>query len=86
MSEEFICRMCSHIGPLELNKKGKRSIEIVLWLLLIVPGLIYSIWRRTGRWFTCPDCGSHHLVPLRSPLGWEALVQKEVISTLSRWH
>lgn len=77
LSEEFICRMCRHIGPLELNKKGKLSIETILWVLFLIPGLVYSIWRRTGRWFACPDGGSYHLVPLRSPMGRDALAKKE---------
>ena len=77
MSEDFICRKCFHIGPRELNKKGKLSIEIILWLLFILPGLIYSIWRRTGRFFACKECGTHHIVPLNSPLGREAQAGKE---------
>ena len=76
MSEDFICRKCGHIGPHELNKKGKLSIEIILWLLFILPGLIYSIWRRSGRFFACKKCGTHHIVPLNSPLGKEALAGK----------
>jgi len=76
MSEDYICRKCFHIGPRELNKKGKLSIEIILWLLFIIPGLIYSIWRRKGRWFACQACGTHHIVPLSSPLGREALKGK----------
>jgi predicted RNA-binding Zn-ribbon protein involved in translation (DUF1610 family) len=76
MTETFICRKCGHIGPRELNKKGKLSIEIILWLLFILPGLIYSIWRRTGRFFACKECGTHHIVPLKSPLGKEALAGK----------
>jgi hypothetical protein len=71
MPEPFICRKCGHIGPQELIRKGKLSIEIILWLLFIVPGLIYSIWRRTGRYFACKQCGTHHIVPLESPLGKE---------------
>jgi hypothetical protein len=81
MSEDFICRLCGHIGPRELNKKGKLSIEIILWLLLILPGLIYSIWRRTGRFFACKECGTHHIVPLSSPLGREALAGKQRSTT-----
>ena len=65
-----------HIGPLELNKKGTLFIEIILWLLFIIPGLMYSIWRRTGRWFACKECGTHHIVPLSSPLGRDVLAKK----------
>jgi len=76
MTETFICRKCGQIGPHELNKKGKLSTEIILWLLFILPGLIYSIWRRTGRYFACRACGTHHIVPLDSALGREVLKGK----------
>jgi predicted RNA-binding Zn-ribbon protein involved in translation (DUF1610 family) len=76
MTETFICRKCGQIGPHELNKKGKLSTEIILWLLFILPGLIYSIWRRTGRYFACRACGTHHIVPLDSELGREVLKGK----------
>jgi len=75
MEGEYICTQCRHIGDRDLNRKGKASVEVILWLLFLVPGLIYSIWRRTGRWFACPVCGSHHLVPFRSPLGRDALAK-----------
>jgi hypothetical protein len=76
MTETFICRKCGQIGPHELNKKGKLSTEIILWLLFILPGLIYSVWRRTGRYFACRACGTHHIVPLDSELGREVLKGK----------
>lgn len=72
MSEEFICRQGGQISPLELNKKGKLSVEIALGLPFLIPGLIYSIWRRTARWFAFPDCGTHHMVPLKSPMDRDA--------------
>jgi hypothetical protein len=76
MTETFICRKCGQIGPHELNKKGKLSTEVILWLLFMLPGLIYSIWRRTGRYFACRACGTHHIVPLDSELGREVLKGK----------
>ena len=44
-------------------------IEIILWLFLIVPGVIYSLWRLTTRAKACPACGTPSLVPLNSPMG-----------------
>lgn len=47
--------------------RGSGGIEIVLWLFLIVPGLIYSIWRRSGPPdHSCPTCGRPHAVPFNS--------------------
>lgn len=38
--------------------KGNGWIELVLYLCYIVPGIIYSIWRRSGRLQLCPACNS----------------------------
>lgn len=46
--------------------KGSFLLEIGLWLLLIVPGLIYSVWRTTSRYLACPACGSSEIVPEES--------------------
>jgi hypothetical protein len=41
------CKTCGHTGAATTKTPGSLGIEIVLWLLLIVPGVIYSVW-------TCP--------------------------------
>ncbi len=45
-----------------LNNKYIR-IEFVLWLAYIVPGVIYSIWRRGGEPSICPNCKKETLKP-----------------------
>ncbi|MBW7903001.1 MAG: hypothetical protein H3C26_16080 [Rhodocyclaceae bacterium] len=44
-------------------------IELVLWLCVIVPGLVYSIWRLSSKYDACPSCGGTALIPEDSPLG-----------------
>ncbi|MFX1487416.1 MAG: hypothetical protein ACFFBS_10055 [Promethearchaeota archaeon] len=75
MSEDFICPHCRHTGPLEINTKGKTSVEVILWLFFLVPGLVYSIWRRTGRYYGCPECGNPGMVPIGSHLGKHLLAE-----------
>lgn len=41
--------------------RGSFWIELALWLIMCFPGLIYSLWRLTGR-RTCPFCGSERWV------------------------
>ena len=45
----LVCTTCGHHGePVPLTK-GDIGTEIVLWLLFLVPGLLYSLWRQTSR-------------------------------------
>jgi hypothetical protein len=69
MSKSLVCTRCGHVGPTKRHTKGSILIEIVLWLAMIVPGLIYSIWRLTTRADVCAKCGSPELVPADSPVG-----------------
>jgi len=64
----FICPNCETQGRPETETKGSIFIEIILWICLIVPGLIYSIWRLTTRHKVCGVCGSN-VIPLSSPRG-----------------
>lgn len=48
--------------------RGNTGIEVVLYVAGLVPGLVYSIWRRGGTpQHQCPACGSRHTVPYGSP-------------------
>jgi len=44
--------------------KGNGWIELVLYLFYIIPGIIYSIWRRSGEPNVCPLCKAAGLVPV----------------------
>jgi hypothetical protein len=55
-------------------------MEIALWLFLILPGLIYSVWRLTSREKVCGICGGR-MIPINSPRGqqlWCAYHESEV--------
>jgi hypothetical protein len=43
--------------------------ELLLWLLLILPGMLYSLWRHTARYKGCPTCAEPRMIPLDSPAG-----------------
>jgi len=49
--------------------------EILLWLLFIVPGVLYSIWRLSSRCTACEKCHAPNLIPMDSPRGRQ-LVQE----------
>lgn len=64
-----VCTQCGTRGPSRSVTRGSFAIEIVLWLLFIIPGLIYSIWRVSTRTTACAACGATSLVPPDSPAG-----------------
>jgi ribosomal protein S27AE len=69
MSATMICPSCGTQGKPKNHTRGSIWIEIVLWLCLIVPGLIYSLWRLTTKQKVCPACGAAGMIPLSSPRG-----------------
>ncbi len=62
------CLTCGKIDTPEVRTKGTFKMELMLWFLMVLPGLIYSVWRLTTRGECCPACGSVQLVPANSPV------------------
>lgn len=60
---KYFCNSCKNYTPKAL-KKGNGWIELVLYLFYLVPGIIYSIWRRSGQPNVCPVCKTAGLVPI----------------------
>jgi hypothetical protein len=69
-----VCTTCGHLGPTRMHTRGTIVLEILLWLLFLVPGLIYSLWRLSTRQRVCTACGGSALVPPDTPAG-KRLVQ-----------
>jgi len=70
---QLICSTCGTVGKPKSVTKGSTLIELVLWLCLLVPGFIYSLWRLTTRTKACRSCGAENLVPMESPVGKKLL-------------
>ena len=64
-----ICTVCNNIGKPKKFTPGSIFIEIFLWLFFILPGLLYSIWRLSGRYEACGVCGAPGMIPANSPRG-----------------
>jgi hypothetical protein len=69
MGTKKICTNCGTVDIPVCITKGSLIIEIFLWLLLIVPGLIYSIWRLSSKYKACPACKSKNPIGLNTPRG-----------------
>lgn len=64
--EAVHCLDCGYEGEPKKITKGSFILEIFLWLLFLLPGFIYSIWRLTsGRYYGCPDCKSEKILSLK---------------------
>lgn len=70
-----ICASCGTLDATRTNTPGSIFIEIILWIVLIIPGVIYSIWRHMARKKVCAECGGTELLPIGTPRGRELLEQ-----------
>lgn len=69
MAKLSICTSCGFVGSPKKITKGSILVELALWLCLIVPGLIYSLWRVSSRYEACPECRNATMIPTGSPMG-----------------
>lgn len=58
---EIKCPNCKYEGKGKFINKGSFGVEIILWLLFLLPGLVYSVWRLCNRIVICPDCRFEHV-------------------------
>jgi len=61
------CLSCGAVGKPRLIRSGSTGTEVILWVLAILPGVIYSVWRLTTKRWVCPKCGQTGIIPLDSP-------------------
>ena len=76
----LVCTTCGHHASPKTATRGSFLIELVLWLMFLVPGLIYSLWRLSTRQQQCVACGGTALVPPDTPAGKKLLRDNAVIS------
>jgi len=52
---KIVCPSCDYVGEAVELPKGSRKKEIILWCCLLVPGMLYTMWRqsRDGRYLGC---------------------------------
>lgn len=66
---KMVCKDCGAVGETATEVRGSRFIELLAWLCFLIPGLIYSIWRRSNQRELCATCGSDKVLPMDSPIG-----------------
>ena len=75
MVAKMVCPNCGTVGVPKKYTKGSFVMELFLWLLLLLPGLVYSLWRITTRYAGCPRCGAANMIPLGTPRADEILAK-----------
>lgn len=67
MAREMFCPACETVGVPKTVTKGSILLELAMWILFLLPGLIYSMWRLMSRYKACPACGAPNMIPTDSP-------------------
>ncbi len=64
---KIVCPSCQYVGEALEIAKGSRKKEIILWCCLLVPGVLYTMWRqsRDGRYLGCPQCREGNIRALK---------------------
>ena len=73
--ELYVCTDCGHLGDPVTLTRGNLQTEVLLWLALIAPGVLYSVWRLTTRSQGCALCHGRHVIPAASPIGRKLLAE-----------
>jgi hypothetical protein len=79
------CLDCGFVGEQKQYIPGKLSMEVGLWLFFIVPGVIYSVWRRLASYQACAMCGNKRIVPTNSPAAQAALRSLSPTPSMNSW-
>jgi len=76
MAKQMFCTACGHEGSAKKETPGSFLIEVILWLAFLVPGIVYSVWRITNKYFVCSKCKNKSVIPSDSPM---ALQHKKLL-------
>jgi hypothetical protein len=66
----YVCTACqSSFGSPKTVTPGSATVELLLYGLLFIPGLLYSSYRLANRRKVCPKCGASEFVGTDTPRG-----------------
>ena len=68
MATDYYCTSCGSVGKARVRNRGSSAIEIILWLCLLVPGFLYTLWRMGRKDRYCRACQAPNPIPANSPL------------------
>lgn len=59
--QRTFCTHCHHEWTPKSKTQWSLLVEILLWMLMIIPWLFYSIWRQKSKYCVCAKCGSDQI-------------------------
>jgi len=74
MFTEYVCTSCGTVSRGKRTIKGSALLEIVLWCCMILPGLLYTIYRLHTREIVCPKCRKSTIIPANTPFAQKYMV------------
>jgi hypothetical protein len=80
------CLDCGFVGLPKQCKPGTFGVEVVLWVLLVVPGVVYTIWRLSSRYEGCAKCGSKRIVPAGENMAQTAIGRMTPTPSAQSWY
>lgn len=66
-AEKFYCPHCGSLTPGKMKAPGSIGVELILWLIFLLPGIIYSVWRICSKKQVCTECAEPGLIAATSP-------------------
>ena len=63
----MLCPACWLLAAPAKRLRGSPALELVLWLLLLLPGALYAWWRHWHSYRVCSQCGSESVLAENSP-------------------
>ena len=70
---EMYCTSCGNVAPATRSLRGNSFITFLLIWFMLIPAIVYSIWRHSGSYDHCSACGKATMIPLSSPIAQKAL-------------
>jgi hypothetical protein len=80
MAQPMLCTQCGMVTTPRRVTPGSVWITFVLCCCIVVPGLIYSIWRHTSTYVVCSQCGSRSVIPPGSPLAQDMIATRPSVA------
>jgi hypothetical protein len=72
---KFVCQNCGATAKKKnIIYPGSGWITFVLVLVIIIPGVIYQLWRMSKKRNACAQCGGN-MLPVKTPLGREIVTR-----------
>ncbi len=74
---DYICSECGYVGKCKITKSGSLATELKMWLLYVIPGPIYTLWRLRSRKRLCRHCDSEKILSIKTETGYALLKKQE---------